>query len=338
MNTLQFVGVDNLLDVATQLGVRSLANPGQHCPEYPADYVPEYGLSLTLGGGEAKLVEMVGAYGVFANGGLYMEPSPILRIEDSSGEVLRDNSVPPGERAISAEHAYLVTDILSDTEARCQAFRCPSWLELSRPAAAKTGTTDDYRDAWTIGYTPDLVAGVWVGNSDNSMMDELPGAAGAAPIWHKFMEAAHEGVPVGDFERPRDIVEMEVCADCGTLPTSHCTRRKTEIFAEEQPPEDEGRCWYRMVAIDALSGLRANDTCPGNTYQSLMVAIDDELEGWLWAQSHLDLFGGLQLAPFYYCDETPTGYGVYISQPERGGTASGTVQIIGTVMIPNFHH
>jgi 1A family penicillin-binding protein len=338
VKTLEFVGVDGLLEMATRLGVHSLADPGSNCPEYPADYAPAYGLSLTLGGGEVKLVEMAGAYAVFASGGLYVEPSPILRIEDSEGEVLRDNSARRGERVLSAQHAYLMTHILSDAQARCQTFRCPSVLELSdRPAAAKTGTTDDYRDGWTIGYTPDLVTAVWVGNSDNSQMDRLPGSAGAGPIWHRFMEAAHEGVPVSEFPRPRGIEEIEICADCGTLPTAYCTRRETELFAEDQPPLDESHCWYRLVTIDALTGFRANESCPGNTYQSLMVAIDEE-EGWLWAQGHLDLFSGLQLAPVYYCDETPNGYGVSISQPEPGDTVSGLVQVIGTVMIPGFDH
>jgi penicillin-binding protein 1C len=336
VKTLEFVGVEGLLEMATRLGVRSLADPAANCPEYPADYTPAYGLSLTLGGGEVKLVEMAGAYAVFANGGLYLEPSPILRIEDSEGQVLRDNSGRPGERALSAQHAYLMTHILSDTKARCQTFRCPSLLELSdRPAAAKTGTTDDYRDGWTIGYTPDLVTAVWVGNSDNSPMDRLPGSAGAGPIWHEFMEAAHEGLAVSEFQRPPGIEEIEICADCGTLPTGYCTRRKTEIFAEDQPPLDENHCWYRLVTIDALTGLRANETCSGNTYQSLMLAIDEE-EGWLWAQGHLDLFGGLQLAPVHYCGETPTGYGVSISQPEQGSSVHGSVQVIGTVMIPSF--
>jgi len=104
--------------------------------------------------------------------------------------------------------------------------------------AAKTGTTDDFRDAWTIGYTPDLVAGVWVGNSDNSPMINLPGAAGAGPIWHNFMEAAHAGLPVRDFVRPPGIVEYEICADSGARPTEHCPRRKVEVFAEDQPPLD----------------------------------------------------------------------------------------------------
>jgi membrane peptidoglycan carboxypeptidase len=97
---------------------------------------------------------MVGAFAVFANGGVRMLPSPILRIEDSTGQVLVDNSLPTGERAISAAHAYLISSILSDTQARCRAFRCPSVLELSRPAAAKTGTTNDFRDALTIDDRP----------------------------------------------------------------------------------------------------------------------------------------------------------------------------------------
>ncbi|MEE9615698.1 MAG: transglycosylase domain-containing protein, partial [Anaerolineae bacterium] len=166
VEALQFVGVDGLLEMAARLGVESLAHPELHCPEYPYDRPPAYGLALTLGGGETKLLEMTGAFAVFANGGKRMEPSPILRIEDSRGNVLMDNSVPAREIVISAQHAYLITSVLADTQARCAAFHCPSVLELSRPAAAKTGTTDDFRDAWTVGYTPDLVAGVWVGNSD----------------------------------------------------------------------------------------------------------------------------------------------------------------------------
>ena len=176
---LQFVGVDGLLEIASRLGAVSLAHPELYCPEYPFDQPPAYGLALTLGGGEVKLLEMTGAFAVFANGGVQVPLSPILRIEDGRGNVLVDNSAPAGEQAISPQHAYLVTSVLSDADARSIEFGPSSTLNLSRPAAAKTGTTNDFRDAWTIGYTPDLVTGVWVGNSDNTSMIKLPGAAGA---------------------------------------------------------------------------------------------------------------------------------------------------------------
>ena len=165
VKTLDFVGLPAMLDTAHRLGIDSLNRP-------------DYGLSLTLGGGDVTLLEMTGAYAVFANGGQRVPPVAILRIEDAAGDVIEEYQPPPGEQVISPQHAYLITDILSDNEARAPAFGQDNALKLSRPAAAKTGTTDDWRDAWTLGYTPDLVAGVWVGNADNSRDEERVRLAG----------------------------------------------------------------------------------------------------------------------------------------------------------------
>jgi 1A family penicillin-binding protein len=337
VEALQFVGIEGLLEMANRLGVESLVHPELHCPEYPYDQPPTYGLALTLGGGEAKLLEMTGAFAVFANQGMRMEPSPILRIEDSRGNVLVDNNAPIGERAIKPEHAYLITDILADDQARCAAFSCPSILELSRPAAAKTGTTDDYRDAWTIGYTPDLVTGVWVGNSDNSPMENLPGAAGAGPIWHNFMETAHEGLPVHNFERPPGVVEYEVCAISGAQPTQYCPERETEIFAQDQPPPDESHDWYQMVEVDAFTGLRANEHCPDHVIERLTLDIADE-RGREWVQAHPGELGDLPLAPLEYCTTSTERPTVFISQPTSGEQVQGIVPVIGNVRLPNFDH
>jgi len=337
VEALQFVGVDGLLEMAARLGVVSLAHPELHCPEYPYDRPPAYGLALTLGGGEVKLLEMAGAFAVFANGGVRMEPSPILRIEDSQGNMLVDNSAPTGERVVSPQHAYLITSILADTQARCAAFHCPSVLELTRPAAAKTGTTDDFRDAWTIGYTPDLVAGVWVGNSDNSPMVNLPGAAGAGPIWHNFMEVAHADLPARDFVRPPGIVEHEICATSGARPTDYCPWRKVEVFAEDQPPLDESHDWYQKVKIDAPTGLLANEFCLDHVIEQLMIVITDE-RGREWAQAHPEYFEGLPLAPLEYCTEGTGHPEVFITQPAPGSTVQGVVPVIGTVRLPNFDH
>jgi len=337
VEALQFVGVDGLLEMATRLGVESLGHPELHCPEYPYEGPPAYGLALTLGGGEVKLLEMTGAFAVFANGGVRVPPTPILRIEDSRGNVLVDNSAPTGEVAISPQHAYLITTILADTEARCDAFACPSVLELSRPAAAKTGTTDDFRDALTIGYTPDLVTGVWVGNSDNSPMLNLPGVRGAGPIWHNFMEAAHANLPVRDFVRPPGIVEHEICADSGARPTEYCPHRRVEVFAEHQPPLDESHDWYHKLKIDALTGLLANEFCPAHVVEELRVVITDE-RGREWAQAHLERFGGLPLAPLEYCTESTERPLVAITQPADGSTVYGVVAVIGSVQLPNFEH
>jgi penicillin-binding protein 1C len=337
VEALQFVGVDGLLEMASRLGVESLVHPEEHCPEYPYDGPPSYGLALTLGGGEVKLLEMTGAFGALGNAGVLMAPNPVLRIEDSRGNVLQDNSRPTGKQVISPEHAYLITDVLADDQARCAAFSCPSVLELSRPAAAKTGTTDDYRDAWTIGYTANLVAGVWVGNSDNSPMAEVPGAAGAGPIWHDFMETVHADLPVRGFERPSGIVEHEICASSGARPAQRCPERRMELFARGEPPPDESHDWYHRVEIDAFTGMRANEFCPDHVIERLMLDITDE-RGREWVQGHPEQFGGLPLAPLDSCTDLTGRPDLVISQPVHGQVVHGVVPVVGTVLLPNFDH
>ncbi|NLE45302.1 MAG: penicillin-binding protein, partial [Chloroflexi bacterium] len=335
VEALQYVGVDGLLDIAARLGVESLVHPEIECPDYPYDQRPSYGLALTLGGGEAKLLEMTGAFGVFANSGVLMPLSPILRIEDSRGNVVMDNTAMVGEQVIRQEHAYLITSILADVRARCIEFSCPGVLELDRPAAAKTGTTDDYRDAWTIGYTPDLVTGVWVGNSDNSPMDRLPGVAAAGPIWHDFMAAAHADLPARDFARPAGVVNMEICADSGARANEFCPRRRIELFAQDQPPLEAEYGWYQMVQIDAPTGLLANEYCPDHIVEQLMLVINDE-KGRAWAQVHPDFFGGVPMAPQERCTEQTVRPELHISYPAQGATVQGIVHVRGTIQLPNF--
>ena len=332
---LQFLGVDGLLEMASRLGVHSLSRPHELCPEYPHDQPPAYGLALTLGGGEVKLLEMTGAFAAFGNDGVLMPSSPILRIEDSRGKVLLDNSVPTGRQVLSPEHAYLITDVLADDQARCAAFRCPNVLELSRPAAAKSGTTDDYRDAWTLGYTPQLAAGVWVGNADNSAMTQVPGTVGAGPIWQAFMEAAHANLPVLRFPRPSGIVTQEICAGSGARPTSHCPDRKVDVFARGQPPLDESHDWYQMLKVDAFTGLRANEFCPDHIVDVLMLDIR-ESRGREWVASHPEQFAGLPLAPLEECGEGTIQPDVRITDPMAGAAVHGVVPVYGTVQLPNF--
>ncbi|HDQ72597.1 MAG TPA: penicillin-binding protein [Chloroflexi bacterium] len=335
VEALQFVGVDGLLEISERLGVKSLVHPEEYCPDYPYDHPPYYGLSLTLGGGEAKLLEMTGAFAVLANRGIRTPVNPILRIEDSQGNVLVDNAQPQGEQVVSPEHAYLITHILSDVQARCVAFRCPSVLALSRPAAAKTGTTNDFRDALTIGYTPDLATGVWVGNADNTPMINVAGAGGAGPIWHNFMEAAHADWPVRDFERPPGVREYEVCADSGAQPSKYCPRRKRELFAKDQPPPEEEQDWYQIVRIDQTTGLLANEFCPNQVREQVMVVIQSE-RGREWAQAHPEYFEGLPLAPLEYCNEGANFSQVFITSPAPGSAVQGVVPVMGTVQLPAF--
>ena len=174
------------------------------------------GLAVTLGGGEVRLLEEAAAYAAFANGGYAVRPLAIRRVEDEAGNLLWSPEPGLGERVLDERIAYLVTNVLSDDQARIPSFGEASVLKLTRPAAVKTGTSTDYRDNWTVGYTPGLVAGVWAGNADNEPMLDVSGISGAAPIWHDFMELALKGQPVQSFRRPEGMVEVEVCALSGS--------------------------------------------------------------------------------------------------------------------------
>jgi 1A family penicillin-binding protein len=180
VKVLQFVGVAQAIDLAHRMGITGL-NRGLRW----------YGLSLVLGGGEVKLVDMVNAYSVFANYGEFVPKTAILKVIDRNGNTLEelDPQNLPRTRVLSPQIAWLISDVLSDNRARTPMFGANSPLRLSRPAAAKTGTTENYVDSWTIGYTPYLATGVWVGNSDSRPMYEVAGAVGAARVWNAFMEA-----------------------------------------------------------------------------------------------------------------------------------------------------
>lgn len=244
VKVLSSIGVEALLDQARRLGITTfrpdrlaaaqVLNTDQAHPS------SAYGLALTLGGGEVSLVELTGAYAAYANGGRRVEPYAVERVEDSAGNLLfqadHSRSQDAAHQALDPRVAFLITDILADNDARAPSFGRNSVLRLDRPAAVKTGTTTDWRDNWTIGYTPQVVTGVWVGNADNTPMLGISGVTGAGPIWHDFMLAVHQGLPVQRFRPPEGIVRTEVCIDSGLLPTDWCTRRRSELFVAGTEP------------------------------------------------------------------------------------------------------
>ena len=212
------VGVNGLLAGAQNLGINSL--------DRGTDW---YGLSLALGGGEVTLLELTTAFHTLAGDGLYLPPDPVLSLVDNLGNQVVFESPEP-RAAVSPETAFLISDILSDNEARTPAFGANNPLQLDVPAAVKTGTTTDFRDNWTVGYTPTLVAGVWAGNSDGTPMRNATGVTGAAPIWRDFMtqvqaspqlSAALESSGVSDgtagtadtgqFLPPQGVVKLDRC-------------------------------------------------------------------------------------------------------------------------------
>ncbi|HBG81693.1 TPA: penicillin-binding protein [candidate division CPR2 bacterium] len=237
VEVLKKVGVESALDTLRSFGINTLADP------------TNYGLSLVLGGGDVKLTELVFAYSVLANNGVKQDPNFVIRIENSRGEIVKNRKDTVPQKVIEPEYAYLITNILSDNNARIEIFGPNSPLKLSRPAAAKTGTTDDYKDCWTIGFTPELVTGVWIGNPNNAKMGGVAGAMGAAPIWHDFMEAALKNTPPSNFEIPANIVSLNICLDGkkaatggiqevfikGTEPTAACNILKNNNNPKKAP-------------------------------------------------------------------------------------------------------
>jgi 1A family penicillin-binding protein len=265
VKTLQFVGVygDNgFIAMAQRLGITSLTRN-------------DYGLSLTLGGGDVSVLEMTGMFSVFANSGVRVPPVSILKIVDYQGNVVYQYKPPQSQQTISPEHAYLITSILSDNQARAPMFGTNSVLNLPFPVAAKTGTTNDFRDNWTLGYTPDLVAGVWVGNADYTPMVNTTGVSGAAPIWSQFMQYAVPYETNGHpswFTRPAGIVQETICAESGTLPSQWCKGgTRTEIFESDQLPLPASQDLRRSISLDSWTGLESSPDCNDYTTPSQTV-------------------------------------------------------------------
>ncbi|MFZ2975145.1 MAG: PBP1A family penicillin-binding protein [Candidatus Moraniibacteriota bacterium] len=178
VKTLYLAGVQESIDTAHKMGITTLKNP------------KDYGLSLVLGGGEVKLLDHVNAFSTFATGGIHHSTVSVLKVESGSGEILEEYKPSDGQRVIEEKHVAMIDYVLSTNELRAPVFGENNPLKFeNRPVAAKTGTTNEWRDGWTVGYTPSLVAGVWAGNNDNSIMAEgADGSYVAAPIWREFME------------------------------------------------------------------------------------------------------------------------------------------------------
>lgn len=248
VKVLQYLGVEDAVGLARRLGMASL------------DDSSRYGLAFTLGGAEVRAVEIATAYTVLANGGLQVPVSPIRKILDGDGRVIFEHR-PVREEAVDPRAAWLVNDILSDNTARTETFGSNSLLRLAnnRPAAVKTGTSDDFRDTWTIGYTPSLVTAVWVGRTDNAPTRFVPGSSAAMLMWNTFTERALTGWPHEPFESPPGLVRESACASTG--PDTECVRL-SDWFLEERAPGAQRRLAARAIAVDRVSGKLADRDTP----------------------------------------------------------------------------
>jgi 1A family penicillin-binding protein len=188
VKTLYLAGIRDSIKTATDMGITSLTDPNR------------YGLTLVLGGGEVSLLELTSAYGVFANDGIRNPYRAVLRIEDSKGNILEEATTSPSQ-VIDSDVTRQISDILSDNKVRMNSLK-PIGDSIGRPVAIKTGTTNDYRDVWTLGYTPNLVVGMWAGKNDNSAMKHNVAGLIISPVWGAFMAQALKGMPVENFKSP----------------------------------------------------------------------------------------------------------------------------------------
>jgi len=236
---LAMVGVKPMMKTAFEMGLSTL--------EPTEDNLKRVGLSVTLGGGEVRLVDLVSAYSAFANGGLKVKPTVFLKITDKDGNLLQEDFAKPLKRVMTAEDAFLISNTLSDNKARLITFSENNLLAIpNRQVAVKTGTTNDKRDNWTIGWTPQIMVGVWVGNNDNSAMLQLAsGVSGAAPIWRKIIMDYLKDKPKLDFITPENIITSDVDVISGYKAHDSFPLR-TEFFKRGTDPQGDDPVHTKM--------------------------------------------------------------------------------------------
>lgn len=336
VKALQHAGLERFQDVLQRVGITTLTGD-------------DYGLALTLGGGEVTLLELTGAYAVLANGGERAPLSTIACVLDATGAPLwagaaaqgipdcrdvagkgRPAVTPePTRQVLDPRHVYLITSILSDGAARRPMFGAVSDLLglPDRPAAAKTGTSNDYRDAWTIGYTPDLAVGAWVGNADYTPMKKIAGSVGAAPIWHNIMRRSLEGQPVANFVQPSGIERLRVCADGGTLPSPACPQTRDEIFASGQGPLPAAYDLHQRVRIDSVTGQLANEfTPPERVEERDVVVFPPQYREWAAAHGYPVLT--LEAPQYAFPAE------LELREPAMNASVAGVVNVVGRAHVP----
>lgn len=250
VRTLAEIGLAAFLDMAHRVGLQTLTD------------TERYGLSLTLGGGEVRLLDLATAYGTLANGGDRVQPYAIERVRDTAGNVLYERAPAQARRVLSEEHSWILTDILRDPAARRPGFGEQSAIESAIGAAVKTGTTTGFRDNWTAGYTPERVVAVWVGNADNRPMEGVSGVAGAGPIWRDLIEVAAAGTDLAWPPPPAGLSRGEICEPTGLRPGRDCPAPGAEWFVRGTEPDEAERYYSR----DAFGILRVDPPAEARTW------------------------------------------------------------------------
>ncbi|MBI2588375.1 hypothetical protein HYW31_01505, partial [Candidatus Berkelbacteria bacterium] len=325
VKTLALVGVKNAIKTAEDLGITTLTDPNR------------YGLALVLGGGEVKPIELTNAFSAFVASGKVSPINPILKIEDRKGKVLEeypDDKI-KASQALDAQAAYQIYNVLSDSEARKMIFGFTNALNIAgHKAAVKTGTTQEYRDAWTVGGTPALVTGVWVGNTRNENMKKgADGSVLAAPIWNRFMTETMRTWGAEYPERPAGLAEIEVDKLSNKLPTEHSPEIIKDLFASWQVPKEKDNIHIK-IKVNKLNGkLATNDTPSELIEERLYTNIHSELPnspGWEntvleWARgTGINNFPPTEKDDSYTSQNKPN---INISAPKENGNVQGVMEI-----------
>ncbi|MQC17847.1 MAG: penicillin-binding protein [Chloroflexi bacterium] len=367
IKTILAAGVPQTIQTLKRVGYTTLDNPGG------------YGPALITGGSEITLLDEVYAYSVLATGGIMrgqsdamvsprldpgertLEPAAILEITDSEGRVLYEYE-PEEQRVVADSYAYLITSILSDGANQCVTYGVCGALALPNgyPSGAKTGTSepfDDSRDigeTWTVGYTPELVGGVWAGNADNARIQDISSTSVSLRAWKDFMVQAieHLELPPTPFTRPDSVVSREVCWPSGKLPTADCpaANRYSSLYAAEVLPsspdglsdEELARyydTWWQQVSIDTRTGLRASDNTPAQFVSTSvrLVFPEEEVEKWtgVFAWAAANGVSGMLSAP---TGETVSAADLpaRIDNPVANSPVTGNVPVRGRATSEDF--
>ena len=316
------VGVSNNLDLGYKMGLTTW--------EPTAENISRVGLSLPLGGREVRLLDLTSAFGVFANEGRRQEPISILKVDDSSGKELYNYRANDGVNVLDPGVAFIISNILADNGARSAAFGTNSILNVpGKTVSVKTGTTDEKRDNWTIGYTPLIATGVWVGNNDNSVMDPriASGVTGASPIWQKIMIAALKDKPNQAVAKPDNVTEMEVDGLMGGQAREGSPKRR-EFYLKSQEPTAISSAYQRLKVCKANPHRQANDGEDAEDRDVILLREDDPTGAGKWQAGINTWVLTAANAAFVGTDKGCSG----IPGFSTGGDANG---IIAIVNIPN---
>ena len=249
---VSMVGIPDFLERADLMGLHTLAPTEEN--------LNRFGLSITLGGGEVSLLDLSNAFAVFARGGVRKEPVSILEIKDHSDKVIFTSRPSTETKVFSQEISFLISHILSDNNARSDAFGLTSYLNIpGKTVAVKTGTTNDKKDNWAVGFTKGVTVGVWVGNNDNTVMDPrvTSGATGASPIWYSLMSELLKKYKDGIMDKPDKVKALQIDPLFGGLPKDS-SKTRSEYFIEGSEPKDISP-YYKKVRISKSNGKLAND-------------------------------------------------------------------------------